>query len=913
MPPLLRTILLACIAGLVPATAEACTGALHVSVEHDAVYTLDHASIVSAQPGLADCASDELVLTNQGQPVPIRVVDGRDGRFGTGDHIEWVGMQLHGPESWYNSFSIHNVYVLSAAPGPHARLRDAQAEASPARGALGRIAHLERDDLMIRLDQNQQKPGEEPDVWQWAKLTHADPAPFTTGFDLPDIDARARDTRVALNFRGMSRIYAPGTHRHIVHPHHTVDVAINGRPLKPLSWDGRDEIRLDLTIPSSVLKAEGNTLRLSVPKRPLPWNPAETTVDVVMFNWIEFDFPIRGDLDAGAMPIVAAGAGTIELTSSSPESPVLYGEDGVRRVGTPLGGTRFAFAGAAPGTVLHPLPATGALNPVGIRALASDRWLAPETGYDYLIVSHASLIESIRPLAEFHERRGLRVAVIDVQDAYDRYNHGITHPQGIRNLVDRAYHEWPAPKPRFLLLVGDASFDIRHETYNDLAYAKFANNPTELAFPGHFAGIPGTQYDASSKRMAGRNLIPTWQFPSPEGQSASDNPYGAVDGDRIHPVVAVGRFPVVEPEEVKAIVDKTIGYMTTPQPGSWKRDVMFITDESDYFKKASDEIAHDLADEGFVAGRIYASRDEADNLAHQSAIKDGLNDGQLLVHFIGHGGRYIWRTGPPDIRKNHDLFTLEDVSGLTNASRLPMILSMTCYSAPFDNPTEDSIGERFLREADKGAVAIFAASWRNAPSTEFSKALVKELLTPGATIGEGIVRAKGAIQDRVLIEMYNLLGDPAVVLKRPTDTARIVLRDDRWNPTLGIALPGAGFDGEVDIDWLDAEGGRVAGGRYRIAQPRFELPLPRLRDGREIAGLRLFAGDPLSGRDATATFDIRAARESAAPPATTFVAEPASATPEPGNPAAASKEVAADTVTSTGFDTGATTPSTAGN
>ena len=24
-----------------------------------------------------------------------------------------------------------------------------------------------------------------------------------------------------------------------------------------------------------------------------------------------------------------------------------------------------------------------------------------------------------------------------------------------------------------------------------------------------------------------------------------------------------------------------------------------------------------------------------------------------VLHFIGHGGRYIWRTGPPDLRKNN--------------------------------------------------------------------------------------------------------------------------------------------------------------------------------------------------------------------------------------------------------------------
>ncbi len=904
---------LVCALLAVPAGALACSGVLHVEIRDTGVYRLDHAAMAAAQPALADCASADLRLTQGGDEVPLRVVDGDDGRFGAGDHIEWVGRQLHGPESWYNQYSLSNAYLLSAAPGPHARMREATASA-PGNARLERIVRLEQENLMIRLDNSQQQPGQEPDVWQWAKLTHADPQPFSTAFDLPDLAAHGGPVELTLNLRGMSRVFAPYEHRALKPDDHQVIVSINGHAMAPQSWDGRDEATHTLSVPAAFLKSGGNVLSLVVPKRPLAWDPSgNPAVDVVMFNWASFRFPVQGNVDAESTALqVASTPGAFTLRSRGSEAPVLYGEDGVRRTGTALGGGRFAFAAADAGVPLHPLADTASpARPVSLRAAAADRWSAPATGYDYLIVSHASLIDAIRPLAEFHEKRGLKVAVIDVQEVYDTFNHGIVHPQAIRNLVKHAYHDWPAPRPRFLLLVGDASFDIRHDTYNDLAYAKFANNPTELAYPGHFAGIPGTQYDDSSKRMAGRNLIPTWQFPSPEGQSASDNAFGSVDGDSFHPVVAVGRFPVAEPDEVSAIVDKTIHYMTSAQPGNWRRDVMFITDESDYFKKASDQIADSIASEGFLADKIYASKDEADNLAHQSAIKDGLNGGQLLVHFIGHGGRYIWRTGPPDIRKNHDLFTLDDVSALNNGGRLPMVLSMTCYSAPFDNPTEDSIGERFLRESDKGAVAVFAASWRNAPSTEFSKALVSELLTPGATIGEGIVRAKAVVTDRVLVEMYNLLGDPAVVLERPRDTALVSLRDDRWNPSLGIALPGPRFDGEIDVDWLDADGRRVAGGRYRIAGTRFDLPIPRVGDGSEIASVRLYAGDPVSGRDATASFDIRAERERIAALAAARIpqAQPASVpTPPP-----ARKPAAADTVSRAGFDAEPPAAQLAGN
>ena len=836
-----------------PLPVLACSGRLHIELEHAGVYALDHAAIVAAQPGLADCAADDLVLTGNGQEIPIRVV-ARGARFADGDRIEWIGQPLHGPESWYDPFSVTNVYLLGAAPGARARarLRDAAADAS-GRAPLQRTLHIEQENLMIRLDQSQQKPGEEADVWQWAKLTQVDPAPFATAFDLPDLDPRGANLRLTLNFRGLSELRPPPQHKDAKPDDHLVEVSINGRALAPLHWDGRDEVRHDLDVPVALLKAHGNTLTLAVPKRPLPWDAALHMVDVVMFNWLEARYPLRGDLDAAALPlsVAAQSAAPLQLAHGGAGTPVLYGSDGVRRPGRALGTGRYAFAPAAPGTELFPLLGDAFAQPVALRAVHGDAWRHPHRGYDYLIVAHPSLIAAIRPLAAFHEKRGLDVAILDVNDVYDQFNHGITHPQAIRNLVSAAYHDWPK-KPRFLLLVGSASFDIRHETYNDLNYAKWTNQ--ELLFPGHFGAVPGSEYAEKPKKLADRNLIPTWQFPSAEGQSASDNWFGAVDGDDWHPVVAIGRFPVVEPAEVTAIVDKTIDYLSKPQLGAWRRDVMFITDEIDAFKKASDEIAGALGEDGFLADKVYASPEESDNAAHQNAIRDGLDDGRLLVHFIGHGGRYIWRTGPPDLKKNNDLFTLDDVASLSNGERLPMVLSMTCYSAPFDNPTEDSIGERFLREPGKGAVAVFAASWRNSPSPAFSKSLISELLTPGATIGEAIVRAKQGSQNRTLVEMYNLLGDPALVLERPRDEVRVRRDGERWNAGVLVDLAQPHFEGHLVVDWLDAKGAKLVSASYHTRETRFRLALPAA--AAPIAAVRVYAASPVSGRDSVGGVEL---------------------------------------------------------
>ena len=131
LPGALRALAL-CLFAL-PLPVLACEGRLHVEVDDDGVYALDHAAVVAAQPGLADCKADELVMTWRGEEVPIRVV-ARGERFADGDRIEWLGRQLHGPESWFDPYSAHNVYLLGAAGGAHARLRES---AAPAAGVEG--------------------------------------------------------------------------------------------------------------------------------------------------------------------------------------------------------------------------------------------------------------------------------------------------------------------------------------------------------------------------------------------------------------------------------------------------------------------------------------------------------------------------------------------------------------------------------------------------------------------------------------------------------------------------------------------------------------------------------------------------------------------------------------------------------
>ena len=149
--------------------------------------------------------------------------------------------------------------------------------------------------------------------------------------------------------------------------------------------------------------------------------------------------------------------------------------------------------------------------------------------------------------------------------------------------------------------------------------------------------------------------------------------------------LAIGRLAVAEPAEVRAIAAKTIRHIEQGTIDPRPRRTVWIASEDASFQHPSKQVARFASEQGFAPLTIYPRPDEASNVTHQARLRQAWNEGPLLVHFYGHGGRYIWRTGPPNHRKNHDLFTLDDLDRLAPTDRLPVVLSMSCFSAPFDH------------------------------------------------------------------------------------------------------------------------------------------------------------------------------------------------------------------------------------
>lgn len=729
-----------------------------ISVADFGVYRVTFEDLVAAGLPATGLPPGGLELSHLGQEVPIWVEDSGDGLFGPGDWIELVGEHLSGQVSYFNEVTRYNVYRLrtDAEGGRRMTMRRPADHLEGDAHALLRRQHHEQDSLRIRLRSKAMGPDE---LWFWTKLVGGRPA-FEHRIDLSDLRVSASgkvDLRVHL--RGWSRPRRKGDAEI---PDHVVNVAVNGTHLTRAAWNGQEPYLLELSdLALEHFTVGDNLLELSMPKRQQA--DGELLVDVVLLNWIELVSPRISQVGERPARIHLAdptSPANLHLAAPAGEQLLIYGEKGWRALSSDLEIAILPQAGEGSFVVSR---ASALQAPVSVVLDEPSRWVDAHQA-DYIMIAHRRLLEALRPLAEAHRDRGLSVAVVDVEDVYDEFSHGLRDPLAIRRFLDHAYHQWPRPAPRFVLLVGDASWDTRNDVAVDLNYADWTVRPNESAW---FGKNDSTPY-AREPEVNHRNYVPTLSYATYEGHAASDNGFVLLEGEDDFPDMAIGRFPVTEPAEVSAIVEKTIRYIEDPQTGPWRRQVLFITNETPHFQRRSDQVATFVSEEGYVPLKVYPESSETSNERHTERLLEAFDSGSLFVHFYGHGGRYIWRTGPPDLKKNHDLLTLEHLDRLAPTPRLPVVLSLTCYSAPFDHPSADSIGEKLLRVADRGAVGIIAASWRNSPQANWGKVLLEELTTPGATVGEALMRSKHRLKNPLFVNTYNLLGDPAVPVALPT-------------------------------------------------------------------------------------------------------------------------------------------------
>jgi hypothetical protein len=723
---------------------------LKIAVEEDGLYRLTHAQLQDTGLDLARVDPRTIKITHRDREIPIYVRGEEDGIFDAEDYVEFYGMAMTGP------FTIRNVYRLTTGGVEGLRMAERDgclAGTHPSPSSFYATLHAEEDHVYWQNPPN----GAGQDHWFWRGPLEA-PAATTLTFDLHHLATEeGKDATLRVELRGKTDDYG-------VDPDHHTKVVLNGVEISDALWDGQIEVQHEATMSRSVLVEGTNTLTIE------SVGDTGATADSIYLNWFEVGYWDTFVAESDRLEFWQTGSGTYQfVVTDFSESDVsifdISDPSNVVRVVNPLvepdgGAYTVTFQDIIEEQARY-LTLTSAQRKASVAMIIDQPsdLRSPTNAADYVIITHDAFYESVLPLASHRQGQGLQVKTVKVTDIYDEFNHGIFDPQTIRDFLSHAYHHWTV-SPLYVLLVGDANLDFK----DNLGTGRLNYVPT--------------------------HIFETW----PVGETPNDNWFACVSGDDILPDMFIGRISAQWPEDVEAVVEKIINYEQSPTAGHWRQNALFVADDDQTDFETISEHLVALLPEGYRAQRVYAR--EYQSPADPTAdIVRHINDGALLVNYVGHGFTDRWGTW-----SGGRIFDRSDIVSMNNGSKLPFLTTATCLNGFFPHPLEDySLAEEFLRVEGKGAIATWSPTGLGFPSQhgllfgELFTTILKDdnrLLGPATTAAKISAYAQNSGLGE-LVETFVLFGDPALELA-PFDVA----------PSARIYLPLLTNGASLEHFWL---------------------------------------------------------------------------------------------------------------
>ena len=356
----------------------------------------------------------------------------------------------------------------------------------------------------------------------------------------------------------------------------------------------------------------------------------------------------------------------------------------------------------------------------------------PADGTGYLIVVPDEFYNNVLPLAVWKERKGFTVWVKRTSET------GTTKEQ-IKAYIQTAYSTW-SPPPSYVLLVG-----------------------------------------AISK-------IPAFQAPGTV--CVTDHTYACVDGADFLADLFVGRLPAANASELDVMVAKILGYETTPYVADtmWYHRALMVG--TSYQEGGGTPAVTALVTKRVIRERLLARGFAQIDTVFcpptpngRGPVDTAVNRGVLFVNGRGWGNHTGWE---------YPVFLINDVAGLNNGWKLPVVTSIYCGTGNYlANPC---FGEMWLRagvpQSPRGGVAFWGSSY-TATSTRWNNCMdygiYQAIFDWGVrTCGPAMYSGKMAQftnfplpgdseeLDRYF-HVYNLLGDPSLEMwtgvPRPLDVS----------------------------------------------------------------------------------------------------------------------------------------------
>ncbi len=380
---------------------------------------------------------------------------------------------------------------------------------------------------------------------------------------------------------------------------------------------------------------------------------------------------------------------------------------------------------------------------------------------EMIIVTHPDFIDQSNDLADFHrEQDGLDVKVVNVFEIYNEFASGNQDLSAIRDYVKMYYDRAESfdQQPKYLLLMGDASYDFKNITVAE------ANNSNKIPMYQSYYSVNKTKSYCSDDYLA-----------------MLDDNEGLKKGDGINSAtfkldIAVGRFPVQDAGEAANIIEKIKHYKSEASKGEWWNTLTFIGDDgnSNLHVNQAEQHADNLAiypqyniDKYYLDAFPQVPGPNGDSYPDANkALLDRIFSGSLIMNYIGHGSE--------NTMSKEGVLTKEIIKSLDNKDKLSVFVTATCTFSRLDNPFNTSAGEWLLLNPDGGAVTIVSTVRVVGANGNFkiNKAFLDHAFEKynGSmpTIGESTMLAKNALESGATnFRKFVVLGDPALKMNFP--------------------------------------------------------------------------------------------------------------------------------------------------
>jgi len=549
------------------------------------------------------------------------------------------------------------------------------------------------------------------DLWLWDLLF----APIQKEYpvEITALASNAETSHLAVWLQGASDLPAS--------PDHHVRVFVNGLLVKEVRWDGKRPRKVDAELAPGLLREGRNELSIENLGEP------GAAYSMVMLDRFELSYP-RSALARNGTLEGRWGRSGAALIPGLGVHPRFVGVDGEKPYW--LEGARamtggWSFRAEKDRTYLA--VADDALLRPAVRAPVPSRLRDRRNQADYILIGPRAFLEAARPLVSLRRGQGMSLKQVPVEEIYSEFGHGEATPDSIRDFLEYAYHDWRRPSPRYVLLLGDATYDPKD----------FLRTGVDTRVP---ARIVATTY--------------LW--------TASDPSFALVNGDDLLPDLAIGRLPAATEDEVRVLVNKIVSWETTS--ARLEAPVVFVADNPDGagdFAADADRLASNVPGNRDVRQIYLGGLGVSDTRA---AIVDAFDRGASLVSYAGHGGIQVWA--------DENLLDNRVVRGLSAQPQQPVLLTMNCLNGYFHFPYFNSLSEELLKAEGKGAIAAISPSGfsLNGAAHRYHEALLKELLRGShRRLGDAFLAAQASYAESgsfpELLILYHLFGDPALEIR----------------------------------------------------------------------------------------------------------------------------------------------------